>query len=76
MSFVERFIIQCPYFGGSTIGGLQIIDDSAKFQTITSLTTETDAWGAECGVYHYLLLLSLATKFQPSMYLELNTTRL
>ena len=21
VSFVERFIIQCPYFGGSTIGG-------------------------------------------------------
>ena len=24
MSFVERFIIQCPYFGGSTIGGSTI----------------------------------------------------
>ena len=49
---------------------MQITDDSAKFQTIISLTTEKDAWGAKCGVYCYLLLLSLATKFQPSMYLE------
>ena len=25
MSFVERFIIQCPYFGGSTIGGSTVV---------------------------------------------------
>ena len=25
MSFVERFIIQCPYFGGSTIGGSTVL---------------------------------------------------
>ena len=55
---------------------MQITDDSAKFQTIISLTTEKDAWGAKRGVYRYLLLLSLATKFQPSMYLESNATRL
>ena len=55
---------------------MQITDDIAKFQTIIFLTTEKDVWGAKCGVYRYLLLLSLATKFQPSMYLELNATRL
>ena len=26
MSFVERFIIQCPYFGGCTIGGSTVLD--------------------------------------------------
>ena len=25
MSFVERFIIQCPYFRGSTIGGSTVV---------------------------------------------------
>ena len=25
VSFVERFIIQCPCFGGSTIGGSTVI---------------------------------------------------
>ena len=25
VSFVERFIIQCPYFGGSTIGGSTVV---------------------------------------------------
>ena len=24
-SFVQRFIIQCPYFGGSTIGGSTVL---------------------------------------------------
>ena len=26
VSFVERFIIQCPYFGGSTIGGSTVVE--------------------------------------------------
>ena len=25
VSIVERFIIQCPYFGGSTIGGSTVL---------------------------------------------------
>ena len=25
VSYVERFIIQCPYFGGSTIGGSTVL---------------------------------------------------
>ena len=29
MSFVERFIIQCPYFGGSTIRGSTVFIHTA-----------------------------------------------
>ena len=31
MSFVERFIIQCPYFGGSTIGGSTVVSEFNGF---------------------------------------------
>ena len=34
---------------------------STKFQMIVSLITEKDTWGARCGIYDHLPLLSLAT---------------
>ena len=43
---------------------------------ITSLVTEKGVWGARWGTYDHLLLLSMATDFQPRMFLELNVTRL
>ena len=34
-----------------------------QFQMITSLTNKNGVWGARCGLYDHLHLLSLATEF-------------
>ena len=48
MSFVERFIIHCSYFGGSTIGGSTVVPTSIDEINLTTIlgvvipTTEGD----------------------------------
>ena len=43
---------------------MQLPDVCTKFQTISSLTAKNDVWSARLGIYDYLPLLSLATKFK------------
>ena len=60
VSFVERFIIQCPYFGRSTIGGSTVVGlHIAQLHAMCILVVTTPVQGSACNICKQVASLPL-----------------